>query len=312
MPRSASFRRGGRPIAAAELGRHPASFGPLKISRQDQRGAGQAPGLIKSILTSRGDEGRRSSESGRSAHARSDLLTPWVSCPAFPPSVDMADTCLVREDVATVPLDGKQQTRIRNFFPPLLLLESIHQSCNQRTLPKAADTPPNPNQGPEEKFRTFVNKLAHICDYRPKGDTVTALAVLLDNGRVLYLFASNRRGRQNLIKTKADLTSLLNILKENLEAETRLPDRALADRLLRQVLLLNTVRVQGYLSALSTDLKSCINGCQGDTASLESRSTRLWRENRSVDNLCRQASRSGVRQTSADDPRNRPSGPEER
>src|SRR4051794_27485142 len=120
------------------------------------------------------------------------------------------DTGLVREDVPPVPLDGKQQTRIRNFFPPLILLESIHESCNQRTELKAAEAPPNPNQESEGRFRTFVNKLAHICDYRPKGDTVTALAVLVDdNGRVLYLFASNRRTRSNLNKTKQDLTAVL-------------------------------------------------------------------------------------------------------
>src|SRR4051812_13462342 len=105
---------------------------------------------------------------------------------------------------------------MRNFFPPLLLLESIHECCNQRAVAKAADAPPNPNHGPEARFRTFVNKLAHICDYRPKGDTVTALTVLLENGRVLYLFVSNRRDRLNLNETKQDLIALLDTLKHNL------------------------------------------------------------------------------------------------
>jgi hypothetical protein len=189
----------------------------------------------------------------------------------------IVDTGLVREDVPAEPLDGKQQTRIRNFFPPLILLESIHENCNQRTAFKAAEAPPNPNQGPEGRFRTFVNKLAHICDYRPKGDTVTALAVLVDNGRVLYLFASNRRNRANLDKTKQDLTEILNILKQNLKAETRLPDSVLNDQLLRQVLSLNIVRIQDYLSTLSQELKSCIKACEGDTASPDSRYLPLGR-----------------------------------
>ncbi|KAK0655020.1 hypothetical protein B0T16DRAFT_3191 [Cercophora newfieldiana] len=177
---------------------------------------------------------------------------------------------MVREDVPAVPLDGNQQRRMRQFFPPLILLESIHETCNQRTVLKAAEAPPNPNQAPEGRFRTFVNKLAHICDYRPKGDTVTALTVLFEDDRVLYLFASNRRTRAELNKTRSDLLALLNTLKENLQPETRRPDRVLNDKLLRQILALNSVRVQGYLSTLSNELKSCIKACKGDTTSPDS------------------------------------------
>ncbi|KAK0633990.1 hypothetical protein B0T14DRAFT_534014 [Immersiella caudata] len=156
---------------------------------------------------------------------------------------------------------------MRNFFPPLVLLESIHETCSRRADPKAAEAPPNPNQRAEGRFQTFVNKLAHICDYRPKGDTVTALAVLVDeNGRVLYLFASNRRTRADLNKTRQDLIAILNLLRENLQSETRVPDPVLNIRLLRQVLAANTARVQGYLSALSKELKSCIKSCEGETA----------------------------------------------
>ncbi|KAK0704492.1 hypothetical protein B0H67DRAFT_557292 [Lasiosphaeris hirsuta] len=118
----------------------------------------------------------------------------------------------VREDVPIMPLDSKLQTQIHNFFPPLILLESIHKYYNQRTVLKAADASPNPSQGPEDNFRTFINKLAHIYNYRPKGDTV------------LYLFVSNSQTRADLNKTKQDLTALLNILKGSVEAKARLPN----------------------------------------------------------------------------------------
>ncbi|KAK4451287.1 hypothetical protein QBC34DRAFT_295800 [Podospora aff. communis PSN243] len=156
---------------------------------------------------------------------------------------------------------------MRNFFPPLILLESIHEACSRRADPPAAEAPPNPNQRAEGRFQTFVNKLAHICDYRPKGETVTALAVLVDEGgRVLYLFASNRRARANLNKTKQDLIVTLNILRENLNPATRVSDTVLNDRLLRQVLAVNTVRIQGYLSRLSKELKPCIKACESQSS----------------------------------------------
>lgn len=95
---------------------------------------------------------------------------------------------------------------------------------------------------------------------------MTALVVLVVEGRIVYAFASNSRKRPNLIKTKDDLTSVLNILKANLEAETKESDQVLFDRLLRQILRLNTVRVQRYLTHLTKDLVACVKACEGDVS----------------------------------------------
>jgi hypothetical protein len=203
---------------------------------------------------------------------------------------------------------------MRNFFPPLILLESLHETCSRRADPKAAEAPPNPNQRAEGRFQTFVNKLAHICDYRPKGETVTALAVLVDeNGRVLYLFASNRRARADLNETKQDLVAILNILRDNLTADPKVPDMVLNDRLLRQVLALNTVRIQGYLSTLSKELKSCIKACEGESAPPDCRSRKATRPTlEDTDFHPRQGSCPDIRKTAADDSRHEAGGPGER
>ncbi|KAK5658638.1 hypothetical protein OQA88_2031 [Cercophora sp. LCS_1] len=157
-----------------------------------------------------------------------------------------------------VPLDDRQKQKVQRFFPPLVLQEAVHQFCNERLSRRATDAPTNPNQDTEEKFRTFVNKLAHICDYRPHGDTITALTVLQNNDKVLYVFVSNNRERKNLNKTKQEITGLLTILKDNYEPESRVTDQALYKKLLGQVLILTTVRVQGYLSDLSDKIAKCI------------------------------------------------------
>lgn len=75
-----------------------------------------------------------------------------------------------------------------------------------------------------------------------------------------------QRKRPNLIKTKDDLTSVLNILKANLEAEMKESDQVIFDRLLRQILRLNTVRVQAYLTHLTKDLVACVKACEGDVS----------------------------------------------
>lgn len=165
-----------------------------------------------------------------------------------------------------MPLGANQRKRAKDFYHPLLFLDSVQDCCQHAVARKVADAPQNPNQGSEADFRTLVNKLAHICDYRPGGDTVTALVVLVVDGRIVYAFASNSRKRPNLIKTKDDLTSVLNILKANLEAEKKESDQVLFDRLLRQILRLNTVRVQRYLTHLTKDLAACVKACEGDVS----------------------------------------------
>ena len=162
-----------------------------------------------------------------------------------------------------MPLGSSLRKRATNFYYPLLFLDSIQDCCQQATARKVADAPQNPNQSSETDFRILVNKLAHICDTRPAGDTVTALAVLQVDGRILYAFASNSRKRPNLVKTKDDLTSVLNILKANLEATTKESDQVLFDRLLRQILRLNIVRVQTYLACLAKDLTAYVKVCEG-------------------------------------------------
>jgi hypothetical protein len=172
----------------------------------------------------------------------------------------------------SVPLGANQRRRAKEFYYPLLFLDSVQDCCQHAIARKVADAPQNPNQSFEADFRTLVNKLAHICDYQPGGDTITALVVLAFDGRIVYAFASNSRKRPNLIQTKNDLTSVLNILKANLEAETKESDQGLFHRLLRQTLPLNTVRVQMYPTHLNKYLQACVRVCEGDVSEIVSSS----------------------------------------
>ncbi|KAK3939036.1 hypothetical protein QBC46DRAFT_388932 [Diplogelasinospora grovesii] len=164
----------------------------------------------------------------------------------------------------TIELDSKQRTMLRNrFFPPLLLLKSLNEVGRRDANKKEADAPLNRNQTPEEKFRIFVNKLAQICEYRPKGHTITACTVLVQtDGRILYLFASNgRSSKEKIRKTLEDVKCVLNMLRSSILSEKRESDDVLHDRLLRQVLSVNHVRITSYLVELTAQLQKCIEAC---------------------------------------------------
>ena len=167
-------------------------------------------------------------------------------------------------DVPSKPilLDKNQQANLRKkFYPALVLLKCLNDVCPQRYSQKSSDSPPGPNQSPEEMFHTLVNKLAQVCDTHPGGDTVTALAVIEHNGRICYIMASNHRGTASMNKARAGLAAVLNILKCNLEGETPVSDKVAGERLMRTILELHTVRVRAYLTSFSKQLQECIKRC---------------------------------------------------
>lgn len=165
-----------------------------------------------------------------------------------------------------MPLDKSQQTKLRKlFFPPLVLLECLNKICPQGPSQKVSDAPLNTNQSPEEMFHTFVNKLAQICDFEPKGNTVTALAVIRHNGRICYILASNRRGTGAWKNARAGLQAVLDILKSNLETKISSSDEVMERRLMHEILFWNNVRVRSYLTALSKELQACMKRCDGDS-----------------------------------------------
>lgn len=150
------------------------------------------------------------------------------------------------------------------FVPALVLLKSLNDICALGDRSTEDDPPPDTYQSPEKKFQTFVNKVAQICDSLPKGSTVTACTVLeQENGRVLYLFASNNRKTKSLREMAIFVVSVFDVLEKNISAPLRQKesDQVLNDRLLRMVLAFNHVRVRTYISALATHIKTCIKRC---------------------------------------------------
>ncbi|KAK3356716.1 hypothetical protein B0T25DRAFT_537253 [Lasiosphaeria hispida] len=166
-----------------------------------------------------------------------------------------------------VPLNPSQQTLLRRrFFPPLVLLKSLNDvgSSGDR---RETDAPPHAHQRPEEKFQTFLNKLAQMCDYRPKGGTITACAAIQQESKVLYIFASNDRGKPELKRVRNDVLSVLGILRSNIIDPQKQQDDVLNTVLLEKILSLNNVRVRGYLNSLDKNIQLCIAACERENPS---------------------------------------------
>lgn len=162
-----------------------------------------------------------------------------------------------------VPLDSEQQNFNRKrFYPSLVLYKSLTEVCERGPARKPADPPPHSNQSSEEKFKTFVNKLAQICDFEPRGKTVTSCAVLQLPTKVLYLFVSNDRAKNALKTMRKGIVEVLGTLKDNIQSDYAMTDDALKLRLLRRILHMNHVRVRSYLELLGKQIQKCVGFCE--------------------------------------------------
>lgn len=167
-----------------------------------------------------------------------------------------------------VPLDKDQRGKLRTFLHPAqLLLVCLNDVCPRGPPQKPSEPPPDHNQSPEEMFHTFVNKLAQVLNFDTNGDTVTALAVILHNGKTTYVFASNNRSKVPLNNARKGLADILNILKSNLEATPKEPDHVIERRLMDKIPWWNKIRLRTYLNTLAKELQTSMNRC--DTSTVE-------------------------------------------
>ena len=119
-----------------------------------------------------------------------------------------------------------------------------------------------------EFYPCFVNKLAQICDIKPGGDSVTAVAVLQPGG-IEYRLTSNSRTHtafETVKKFLADdiLDALGNISESALSNDTQVAN--LRSSILLKVLAFNRRRIGCYVRLLIGGVGFCINSCDGEGA----------------------------------------------
>lgn len=152
-------------------------------------------------------------------------------------------------------------TKIRRFYEPIVLLQALNEANKNKTIKKADEVARTSDLDSEELFRNFVSKLAQICDWRPKGFTVTAFVVLQYPDRIQYVFGSNQRKPAELEAVQGYITSILRWLREKSSEDDNERETALA-QLLRDILIFNRERIRVYLKGLIAALESCIAICQ--------------------------------------------------
>ncbi len=108
------------------------------------------------------------------------------------------------------------------------------------------------DQDATELRRSFVDKLAYICDFKKGGSTVTALALQKTHQGVTFWLAANDTVKPNV---KVFLQEILNLLKNIEVSATR---DAIEMQILTKIVAFNVHRLDYYWSALSNNLDLCV------------------------------------------------------
>lgn len=100
--------------------------------------------------------------------------------------------------------------------------------------------------------RSFVDKLAYICDFKKGGSTVTALALQKTYQGVTFWLAANETVKPKVIDF---LSQILQLLKK---VEVGASKKTTEMQLLALIVPFNEGRLDYYWSALRKDLKVCV------------------------------------------------------
>ncbi|KAK8130886.1 hypothetical protein PG984_007324, partial [Apiospora sp. TS-2023a] len=168
---------------------------------------------------------------------------------------------LIKWPEEPIPLVSSVQHK---FYEPIILFEALN-FASRDTVQSASQSELLDVREPEQLFHAFVYKLAHLCDYKKRGTTVTSFMILQGDpstGAVRYKFAVNQQRPDELEKTRHYVESLLKKVDQLVNVSSgRLQLRA---KIHRDVLIFNKPRITLYLKQLEAQVEDCRTICNNN------------------------------------------------
>lgn len=191
-------------------------------------------------------------------HTSSPTRFPYPRVPTHPKkdiNTPRTHKKLIQFPDTMVPLDTRA---LQRFYEPIILTKALTNIYRETGL----SHPPDPvtyQETEEERLKSFINRLANVCDNTKGGTTVSAAAVLQDEEGIVYLLASNQVSVSDMMRASELVTRILERIAgvSGLDEVTR---RGVKVDVLRMVLVHHWKRVRLYMRALATNAAHCLAG----------------------------------------------------
>ncbi|KXJ88958.1 hypothetical protein Micbo1qcDRAFT_196887 [Microdochium bolleyi] len=138
---------------------------------------------------------------------------------------------------------------MRRFYEAVKFEEALSKACEQDpiSLGKTSTDPPvDPSDDAEKAYKSYVNKLAHVCDTKRGGSTVTGIAILQDVDGVVYVIGSNDRTSTDLTELSKFVRSLFDLVQNPFT------------RIFHHIIEHNQPRIRTYLNCLTKEIEICL------------------------------------------------------
>lgn len=153
----------------------------------------------------------------------------------------------------------------RRFYEPIILTKALTDIYRDM----GSSRPPDPVEHQEneaERLKSFMNRIANVCDNINGGTTVSATAILQDGDGIVYLLASNQVSYADSMKASELVTNILEKISGVSSLDNAMRRQVKAE-VLRMVLVHNWKRIRLYMRALVDNAAHCFVGLelQGNT-----------------------------------------------
>ncbi|KAK4167030.1 hypothetical protein QBC43DRAFT_349857 [Cladorrhinum sp. PSN259] len=156
---------------------------------------------------------------------------------------------------------------IKRFYATTIFHSTLENTINRSQKKTPSDVEDTTSWSDEKSiFHRFVNRLAHICDSKPGGDTVTAVAVLAP-GSIEYRLTSNQRSPVAYDSVRRYLwEDILGLLRDASDDDinNKLYVSVLSSSILLNILRFARRRVKCYVKLLVDKIDFCIQWCDRD------------------------------------------------
>ncbi|KAH7155625.1 hypothetical protein B0J13DRAFT_593707 [Dactylonectria estremocensis] len=149
--------------------------------------------------------------------------------------------------------------QLRRFYEPIVLFKALNDISRESGRIRSPERYPN-LQTDEDKFQSFLDKLALVCDRTKGGSTVTAVTVLDEDDSLKYIFGCNQLSAAKLDATTGFLQRLLR-KTENFHRLKPIQKPGVQEEIRNLVLAFNRRRIEQYIIDLQKELGTCIESC---------------------------------------------------
>jgi hypothetical protein len=229
-----------------EIPEIPKQTNPNLIASTSNSGATVGSSLVGTTPAISSGSSILASSNGRTPLNRT-IKTPNSLAPSIAAKISDLNYEIFRLAAATpVPISPTVE---RQFYESQLLLYVLEKVRGEHK--KRQNYHGELDQGETELRRSFVDKLAYICDFKKGGSTVTALALQKTYQGVTFWIGANETIKPKVI---GFLQQILQVLK-NVDSTSR---ETTETQLLALIVPFNKVRLDYYWSAVKRNLPLCI------------------------------------------------------